>query len=102
MMKRTLSFLLCLIMVVSLAAPSVQASGSDNAYDLDELMDGIFIEDGSNVEIVMDGNTVNTNQESKLPNPAIMLTEPTTPTQIPCGHRPCGACGPCTCGEGSV
>ena len=82
MMKRVLSFLLCLIMVVSLAAPSVQASGSDDVY-IDDIMDNIVIEDGANVEIVTDGNTVNTTQETKLPNPADLLTEPTTPPQIP-------------------
>lgn len=79
MMKRTLSLVLCLVMVLGLAVPSVQASSTDNVYTSDNIMDNIVIEDGSNVEIVVDGNTVSTSQDTKLPNPADLVTDATEP-----------------------
>ena len=48
MMKRVLSFLLCLIMVVGLAAPSVQANDTD---------DDIYVEEGSSVTGMPDSTT---------------------------------------------
>ena len=79
MMKRTLSLLLCLVMVLGFAAPAVQASGTDNVYTSDNIMDNIVIEDGANVDIVVDGNTVSTSQDTKLPNPADLVTDATKP-----------------------
>ena len=82
MMKRVLSFLLCLIMVVGLAAPSVQASSTDDVITSDNIMDNVYIENGADANIVIDGNTVNTSQDNKLPNPADLVTEPTEPPYL--------------------
>ena len=77
MMKRTLSFLLCLIMVLGLAAPSVQATDTDDVYS--NIMDNIVVEDGSNVEVVFEDTSVNTSEPVKLPNPSDLLPESTEP-----------------------
>ena len=76
MMKRVLSFLLCLIMVVGLAAPSVQASGSDNVY-IDDVMNNIVIDDSSNSNVIVDGQNITKPTEPvRLPSPTELVTEP--------------------------
>ena len=67
--------LLCLAMVLSFGAPAVQASELGNGYTSDNIMDNIVIEDGANANIVIDGETVNLSQETKLPNPADLVTK---------------------------
>ena len=75
MMKRALSLLLCLIMVLGLAVPSVQAAESSSG----NIMDGVYIDDASGANIVIDGNTVTSSGENtKLPNPSDLVTNPTT------------------------
>ena len=67
MMKRTLSFLLCLIMVLGLVTPAVQASAVDN-------MSNIYVEEGSSVTDLSDSAV-----QSTGPVPTEPVT--TTPTQ---------------------
>ena len=81
MMKRIMSFLLCLIMVLGLAAPSVQASDVGVSTS-DNIMDNIYIENGADANIVIDGELVNDSQDIKLPNPADLVTEPTEPPYL--------------------
>ena len=71
MLKRTLSLLLCLILVLGLAAPSVQAISGGGAYD--DLMDNIIIENDSNVDVVFENTYVNPTEPVKLPNPSELL-----------------------------
>ena len=58
MMKRMLSFLLCLIMLVSLAAPSVQANDTS---------DDIYVEEGSSVTEVPEGTEAPTEPSTTAP-----------------------------------
>ena len=71
MLKRTLSFLLCLIMVLGLAAPSVQASGTGELSS-SSILDSIYIPEGSNGKVVINGqdvtDEVKNNTFSELPN----------------------------------
>ena len=84
MMKRALSLLLCLIMLLSFAAPAVQASGVDD----------IYVEEGSSVEGVSGSTTQQTEQlpitptwgeQEELPpmqtTPAVL---PSNPGQVTC------------------
>ena len=82
MMKRTLSLLLCLIMVLGLATPSVQAA--DNGSTSNDIMDNIVFDGDISGNVVIDGNTVITNseEETRLPSPTELVTEPATTAPV--------------------
>jgi hypothetical protein len=83
MMKRVLSFLLCLIMVVGLAAPSVQASSIDNS-STSSVLDGVYISGDTNGTVIVDGEDVTEevkdNTLDNLPSFGGMTTPTTAPS----------------------
>ena len=82
MMKRALSLLLCLIMVLGLTAPSVQAAG--DVYTSDNVMDNIVFDGDFSGNIVIDGNTVTSSGETKLPYPSDLLNQDTSVVEYVC------------------
>ena len=87
-MKRTLSLLLVLIMVLGLAAPSVQASETNAATSTgNSILDGIYIPEGSTGSVIINGEDMteqiknkNKDQEQpvRLPNPSDLVPQPPT------------------------
>ena len=72
-MKRTLSLLLVLIMVLGLAAPSVQASETNAATSTgNSILDGIYIPEGSTGSVIINGEDMteqikNKNKDQEQP-----------------------------------
>ena len=101
MMKRILSFLLCLVMSVSLIAPAAQAADS-NIYVSEDNLDDVIV--GDNVvldNVVVDSDNIG-GEKPLAPNPTELLTQTTEPANKPVFAEP-DALEPedkeCNCGE---
>ena len=81
MMKKILSLLLCLTMVLGFAVPAVQASGADNVYITENNISDFVVGDNVVMEnVVVDGQNVGT-----PPSPTELMsnTTVTTPMETP-------------------
>ena len=76
MMKRIVSLLLCLVMIISVAAPSVMAMPAGTGMGMDD----IYFADGSNVTYHDDGSISvgPTGADGDTPTQALQGTSPTT------------------------
>ena len=85
-MKRILSLLLCLVMVLSFAAPAAQASGSDDIYVSDGNLDDIIVGDNVTLDnVVVNGETVTppvTDPTEPDTSPVYVETESTVPEEF--------------------
>ena len=72
MMKRVLSLLLCLTMVLGFMVPTVQASSTDDIFVSDGNLDNVIVGDNIQLDnVVIDGESLTTPAEPTVPGSII-------------------------------